>query len=154
MFFYGSIAASGFPSGSGVKKVKVKVPQSWPTLWDLIDYSPWNSPGQNTGVGGISFLQGIFPTQGSNQDSHIAGGFFTSWATMAASSEEPICSAEAAGNMGSIPGLGSSPGGWRGNPLQYSCLGKLITRGAWWATIHGVAKSWTRLKGHAYYAHT
>ena len=43
--------------------------------------SPWNSPGQNTGVGGLSLLQGIFPTQGSNQFSRIAGGFFTSWAT-------------------------------------------------------------------------
>ena len=40
-------------------------------------YSPWNSLGQNTGMGSLSFLQGIFPTQVS----HIAGGFFTSWAT-------------------------------------------------------------------------
>ena len=41
-------------------------------------YSPWNSPGQNTGVGSHSFLQVIFPTQGSNQVSCIAGGFFPS----------------------------------------------------------------------------
>ena len=40
-------------------------------------YSPWNSPGQNTGVGSLSLLQGIFSTQGT-QASHIAGGFFTS----------------------------------------------------------------------------
>ena len=38
------------------------------------------SPDQNTGVGSLSLLQGIFPTQGSNQVSHIAGGFFTNWA--------------------------------------------------------------------------
>ena len=44
-------------------------------------YSPWNSPGQNTGVGSLSLLQGIFPTQDRIQVSHIAGGFFTSWAT-------------------------------------------------------------------------
>ena len=44
-------------------------------------YSPWNSPGQNTGVGSLPLLQGIFPTQGSNQVSCIAGGFFTNWAT-------------------------------------------------------------------------
>ena len=44
----------------------VKVAQSCPTLCNLIDYSPWNSPGQNTGVGSLSLLQGIFPTQGSN----------------------------------------------------------------------------------------
>ena len=44
-------------------------------------YSPWNSPGQNTGVCSLSLLYGIFPTQGSNQVSLIAGGFFTGWAT-------------------------------------------------------------------------
>ena len=44
-------------------------------------YSPWNSPGQNTGVGSLSILQGIFPTQGSNPSLPIAGRFFTSWAT-------------------------------------------------------------------------
>ena len=47
-------------------KVKVKVTQSCPTLWDPMDRSPWNSPGQNTGVGSHSLLQGIFPTQRSN----------------------------------------------------------------------------------------
>ena len=41
-------------------------------------YSPWNSPGQNTGVGSLSLLQGIFPTQDQTQVSRIAGGFFTS----------------------------------------------------------------------------
>ena len=46
-------------------KVKVKVAQSCPTLCDSMD-CPWNSPGPNTGVGSLSLLQGIFPTQGSN----------------------------------------------------------------------------------------
>ena len=47
--------------------VKVKVTQSCPTLcYPHGPYSPWNSPGQNTGVGSLSLLQGIFPTQGSN----------------------------------------------------------------------------------------
>ena len=41
----------------------------------------------------------------------------------------------------SIPGLGRSPGGGNGNPLQYSCLGNPIDRGAWQATVHRVAKS-------------
>ena len=49
------------------------------------------------------------------------------------------------GDPGSIPGLGTSPGGGHGNPLQYACLENSIDRGAWWATVHGVAKSWTRL---------
>ena len=46
--------------------LKVKVTQSCPTLWDPMDCSPWNSPGQNTGVGSLCLLQGIFPTQGSS----------------------------------------------------------------------------------------
>ena len=46
------------------------------SLWPPGLYRPWNSPGQNTGVGSISLLQGIFPTQGSTQVSLIAGGFF------------------------------------------------------------------------------
>ena len=45
-----------------------------------------------------------------------------------------------AGDMGLIPGLGRSPGEGNGNPLQYSCLGNLMDRGAWWATVHGAAK--------------
>ena len=48
-----------------------------------------------------------------------------------------------AGDLGSIPGLGRSPGDGNGNPLQYSCLENSIDGGAWWATVHLVAKSWT-----------
>jgi len=54
-----------------------------------------------------------------------------------------------AGNVtdaGSIPGSGRNPGGWNGNPLQYSCLLNPMDRGAWQATVHRVTKSWTRLK--------
>ena len=50
-----------------------------------------------------------------------------------------------AGDPGLIPGSGRSPGEGNGNPLQYSCLENPMERGAWWATIHGVAKSRTRL---------
>ena len=50
-----------------------------------------------------------------------------------------------AGDLGSIPGLGRSPGEGNGNPLEYSCLENPMDGGAWWATVHGVAKSWTRL---------
>ena len=45
-----------------------------------------------------------------------------------------------AGGLGSILGLGRSPGGGKGNPLQYSCLGNPMGRGAWWATVYGVIK--------------
>ena len=45
------------------------------------------------------------------------------------------------GDLGSIPGLGRSPGEGNGNPLQYSCLENPMDGGAWWAIIHGVAES-------------
>ena len=48
-------------------------------------------------------------------------------------------------DVGSIPGLGRSPGGGHGNPLECSCLEKPMDRGPWWATVHGVAKSQTQL---------
>ena len=48
-------------------------------------------------------------------------------------------------SMVSIPGLGRYPGGEHGNPLQWSCLKNAMDRGAWWATVYGVAKSQTRL---------
>ena len=46
-------------------------------------------------------------------------------------------------DMGSISGLGRYPGGGHGNPLQYSCLENPMDRGAWQATVHRVAQSWT-----------
>ena len=54
-------------------------------------------------------------------------------------SKESACSA---GNLVSFPGLGRSPGEGNGNPLQYSCLENPIDRGAWWAVVHWVTKSW------------
>ena len=53
-----------------------------------------------------------------------------------------------AGDAGLIPGSGRSPGVGNGNPLQYSCQGSPMHRGAWWATVHGVTKSRTRLGTH------
>ena len=49
-------------------------------------------------------------------------------------------------SVGPIPGLGRSPGGGHGNPLQCSCLENPMDRGAWRVTVPGVAKSWTQLK--------
>ena len=59
------------------------------------------------------------------------------------SGKEPACRT---GNPGSDPGLGRSPGGGHGNPLQYSCLENPIDRGAWRAMVHRVTKSWNQLK--------
>ena len=54
-------------------------------------------------------------------------------------------SAYNAGDPGSIPGSGRSPGEGNGNPFQHSCLENPMDGGAWEATVHGVAKSWTQL---------
>ena len=56
--------------------------------------------------------------------------------------KESACSA---GDPGSIPGLGRSPGEGNGKPLQYPCLENLMDRGTWWIAVHGVAKSRARL---------
>ena len=55
--------------------------------------------------------------------------------------KEPTCSTE---DLGPMPGSGRSPGEGNANPLQCSCLENSRDRGAWWATIHGVAKSRTQ----------
>ena len=60
--------------------------------------------------------------------------------------KNPLVHAGDPRDMGSIPGSGRSLGEGNGNPLQYSCLENPIDRGAWWATVHGVAKSQTLIK--------
>ena len=55
----------------------------------------------------------------------------------------PLANAGNAGDEGSIPGSGRSPGEGNGNPLQYSCLESPMDRVAWWAVVHGVTKSQT-----------
>ena len=63
-------------------------------------------------------------------------------------------SAGDARDAGLIPGLGRSPGEGNGNPFQYSCLENPMDRGAWRATVHGVAKSWARLSTHIHTTRT
>ena len=67
--------------------------------------------------------------------------------------KNPPANAGDAGDAGSIPGSGRSPGGGHGNPLQYSCLENPMDRGAWWATVSGVTKSQTRLKRLSRHTH-
>ena len=62
--------------------------------------------------------------------------------------KESACNA---GDLGLIPGEGRSPGEGHGNLLQYSCLGNPTDRGAWRATAHGVAKSWTHLNDYHFH---
>ena len=57
-------------------------------------------------------------------------------------------------DLGSIPRSGRSPGEGNGNPLQYSCLENPMDGGAWWAKVHGVAKSWTQLSDFTHFIHS
>ena len=59
--------------------------------------------------------------------------------------KNPPANAGDARDVGSIPGSGRFPGDGNGCPFQYSCLENSIDTGTWRATVHGVAKSWTRL---------
>ena len=74
--------------------------------------------------------------------------YITSWSFPGGS--EVKVSACNAGDLGSIPGSGRSPGEGNGNPLQYSCLENPMDGGAWWATVHGVLKSRTRLSNFTF----
>ena len=68
--------------------------------------------------------------------------------------KNPPANAGDIGNVGSIPRWGRSPGEGNGNPLQYSCLEDPMDRGAWRATVHGVAKSQTRLTENTTLTHS
>ena len=61
--------------------------------------------------------------------------------------KESACNAGDTGDAGLIPGLERFPGERNASPLQYSCLENSMDRGAWWATVHGTAKSQTQLMG-------
>ena len=64
--------------------------------------------------------------------------------------KNPPANAGDIGDAGSIPGLGT-PGGGHGNPLQYSCPGNPMDKGAWRVTPHGITKSWTQLGDNHFY---
>ena len=72
--------------------------------------------------------------------------YISAWASKVA--KNLLANTGNAGDADSIPALGRSPGGRNGNPLQYSCLGNPMDRGAWWTTVHGVGKSQTELSKH------
>ena len=85
----------------------------------------------------------LFHGWGSGDGFRMIQAHYIYCALVARFGKESACSA---GDPSSIPGSGRSPGGGHGNPLQYSCLGNLMDRGAWWAMVHSIAKSQTRLK--------
>ena len=104
--------------------------------------------GQLTQLSGASSLH--LPTLLSigSGSSCITGRTHKTWASQVALvAKNPPASAGDTRDVGSIPVLGRSPGGGHGNPLQCSCLENPMDRGAWWATVHGAARSRTPLKG-------
>ena len=93
----------------------------------------------------IPFSRGFSHSRDQTQVCCIAGSFFTIWATRGfpggSSGKDPTCQWGDVRDMGSVPGLGRSPGGGHGNPLQYSCLENPMDRGVWQAAAHSVTKS-------------
>ena len=108
-------------------------------------FSPWCSPGKNTGVCCHSLLQRVFPIQGLNPGFLHYKQRLPWWLRY----KESSCNA---GDLGLIPGLEISPGEGNGNPLWYSCLKNRVDGGSWQAAVLGVAKSWTRLSD--FHTHT
>ena len=98
-------------------------------------YSPWNSPGQNTGVDSLSLLWGIFPNQGSNP------GLLHCRQILYQSGKELTCDAGDIRDVGLISWAGRSPGGGNDNPFQYSCLDNPMDKGAWRVMVHGLKES-------------
>ena len=112
---------------------------------------PWNSPGKKTGVGCHSLLQGIFATQGLN-----LGLWHCRQILYRLSHQGIIIGSFLKNPRGLLIGtadsssLGENSGEGNGIPLQYSCLENPTDEGAWWAAVHGVAKSWTQLSNFTF----
>ena len=99
-------------------------------------------------------------TEPLSVDSYVYGSFITFSRNLQGASQVVLVEKNSPANAGDfrdtglIPGSGRFPGEGNGNPLQYSCLGNTMDRGAQWATVQRVAKSWTRLKRLSMHTHT
>ena len=100
------------------------------------------------GLGGLVHCFLISPTVSSCLQLSLECGYLMVGLPWWFSGKDSACNA---GDMGSVLGLGRSPGEGNGNPFQYSCLENPVDGGALWATVHGVAKSRTRLSDFAFF---
>ena len=117
--------------------------QLCPTLCDPIDCSPSVSSVHGISLARILVWVTISLSRGSSQPRIYVYLQLIHGLPCWLSSKESACNAGDAGDAGSIPGSGRSPGGGHGNPLQYSCLKNPIDRRAWRATVHRASETWT-----------
>ena len=133
------ISGSGRSPGEGNGK-----PLQYSCLEIPMDREAWQAT-----VHGISTVRHVLAASFRfNRQQLISSWIFIQWGFPGGS--EVKASACNAGDLGSILGSGRSPGEGNGNPLQYSCLENPMDGGAWWATVHGVAKSRTRLSNFTF----
>ena len=122
----------------------LRVGHNWTTSLSLFTFMHWRRKWQPTPV----FLPGESQGRGSLVGCHLWHRVGHNWSNLAAAEvfggflggSDSKESAFQARNMGTIYGLRRSPGEGNGYPLQYSCLGNLMDRGALWATVHGVSR--------------
>ena len=112
--------------------------------------SSWKSPGQNTGVGSLSLLQGIFPTQKPNRGllHHRQILYQLSYVLLLS-----LFYTSQNGGSEKLSNLSKVTGEGNGTPPQYSCLENPMDGRAWKAAVHGVAESWTRLSNFTFTFH-
>ena len=122
----------------------------WPEYWSFsFNISPSNEYSELISFRIDQFdllaVQGILKSlyqHHSSKESFLWGSAFFGNFLHDSDGKESACNVE---DLGSIPGLGRYPGEGGGNTLQYSCLENSMDIGTWWAIVHGIAKSWTRL---------
>ena len=128
-----------FPSPVHERKSESEVAQSCPTLSDPMDCS---LPGSSVhGVFQVRVLEWL-PL---SSPFLIVRIHYYQASQVVLVVKNMSANAEDIRDVGSIPGLGGSPGERNGNSLQYSCWDNPMDRGAWWASVREVTKSWTRL---------
>ena len=129
-----------FPSPMHERKSESEVAQSCPTLSDPMDCS---LPGSS--VHGV-FQARVLEWLPLSSPFLIVRIHYYQASQVVLVVKNMSANAEDIRDVGSIPGLGGSPGERNGNSLQYSCWDNPMGRGAWWASVREVTKSWTRLR--------
>ena len=136
----------GFPGGS-----RIRLQYGRPGFTPWVGKIPWRRERLPTPVFWLGEFHRLYSPQGQ-KESDTTELLSLSDFLDGANGKEPACNAGDVRDTDSIPGPGRSPGGGHGNALQYSCLENPMdstfeaSACIWWATVHGVSKSWTRLK--------